>query len=154
LAANRGLEPKQLSRRVRGELDWIVMKALENDRSHRYNAACAATLAGCGQGLDADMIDARAQGGLRRQALDWLRADLSAWDRLLGKEPDKVRQVIVQNLQHWLEDPDLARVRGPQVLSMLPESARRPWQTLWDDVADTLARTRRKATPEKSSDAR
>ena len=60
----------------------------------------------------------------------------------------------MQNLQHWLEDPDLARVRGPQVLSMLPESERRLWQTLWDDVAGTLARAQRKATPEKSSDAR
>ena len=76
------------------------------------------------------------------------------WDRLLGKEPDKVRQVIVQNLQHWLEDPDLARVCGPQMLSMLPESERRPWQKLWDEVADTLARARRKTTPEKSSGAR
>jgi hypothetical protein len=74
--------------------------------------------------------------------------------RLLGKEPDKVRQVIVQNLQHWLEDPDLTRVHGPQVLSMLPESERRPWQKLWDEVADALARAQRKTTPEKSSGAR
>src|SRR5262249_43712391 len=28
IAANRGLEPKKLSGLVRGELDWIVMKAL------------------------------------------------------------------------------------------------------------------------------
>jgi hypothetical protein len=98
--------------------------------------------------------NAERRARLRRQALDWLRTDRSVWDRLLGKEPDKVRQVIVQNLQHWLEDPDLARVRGPQLLCMQPESERRPWQTLWDDVADTLARAQRKATPEKSSDAR
>src|SRR5262249_22114717 len=32
LAANRGTEPAQLTRLVRGELDWIVMKALEKDR--------------------------------------------------------------------------------------------------------------------------
>ena len=74
--------------------------------------------------------------------------------RLLGKEPDKVRQVIVQNLQHWLEDRDLAGVRGPHGLSMLPESERRPWQTLWDEVADTLTRAQRKTTPEKGSGAR
>jgi hypothetical protein len=70
------------------------------------------------------------------------------------KEPEKARQVIVQNLQHWLEDPDLAGVRGPQALSMLPESERRPWQKLWDDVPDTVTRAQRKTTPEKSSDAR
>src|SRR5205814_9287990 len=31
IAANRGTEPKRLSGLVRGELDWIVMKALEKD---------------------------------------------------------------------------------------------------------------------------
>jgi tetratricopeptide (TPR) repeat protein len=36
IAANRGLEPKKLSRLVRGELDWIVMKCLEKDRNRRY----------------------------------------------------------------------------------------------------------------------
>jgi serine/threonine protein kinase/tetratricopeptide (TPR) repeat protein len=39
IAANRGLEPKQLSGLVRGELDWIVMKALDKDRSRRYETA-------------------------------------------------------------------------------------------------------------------
>jgi eukaryotic-like serine/threonine-protein kinase len=39
LAANRGTEPKQLTALVRGELDWIVMKALEKDRGRRYETA-------------------------------------------------------------------------------------------------------------------
>jgi tetratricopeptide (TPR) repeat protein/serine/threonine protein kinase len=39
LAANRGTEPAQLTRLVRGELDWIVMKALEKDRNRRYETA-------------------------------------------------------------------------------------------------------------------
>src|SRR5262249_47400042 len=39
IAANRGLEPKALSGLVKGELDWIVMKALEKDRSRRYQTA-------------------------------------------------------------------------------------------------------------------
>jgi eukaryotic-like serine/threonine-protein kinase len=39
LAANRGTEPAKLARLVRGELDWIVMKALEKDRSRRYETA-------------------------------------------------------------------------------------------------------------------
>ena len=41
IAANRGLEPKKLSGLVRGDLDWIVMKALEKDRSRRYETANA-----------------------------------------------------------------------------------------------------------------
>jgi serine/threonine protein kinase/tetratricopeptide (TPR) repeat protein len=39
LAANRGTEPAMLTRLVRGELDWIVMKALEKDRTRRYDTA-------------------------------------------------------------------------------------------------------------------
>jgi serine/threonine protein kinase/tetratricopeptide (TPR) repeat protein len=39
VAANRGMEPKKLSALVKGELDWIVMKALEKDRNRRYESA-------------------------------------------------------------------------------------------------------------------
>src|SRR5262249_54192955 len=39
LAANRSTEPARLTKLVRGELDWIVMKALEKDRSRRYETA-------------------------------------------------------------------------------------------------------------------
>jgi serine/threonine protein kinase len=39
IAANRGLEPRKLSGQVRGELDWIIMKALEKDRTRRYETA-------------------------------------------------------------------------------------------------------------------
>jgi WD40 repeat protein/serine/threonine protein kinase len=39
LAANRGTEPAKLRKLVRGELDWIVMKALEKDRNRRYETA-------------------------------------------------------------------------------------------------------------------
>jgi eukaryotic-like serine/threonine-protein kinase len=39
LAANRGTEPAKLRKLVRGELDWIVMKALEKDRNRRYDTA-------------------------------------------------------------------------------------------------------------------
>ncbi len=36
IAARRGTEPAKLAKIVRGELDWIVMKALEKDRTRRY----------------------------------------------------------------------------------------------------------------------
>src|SRR5262245_27627987 len=39
VAASRQIDPKQLPGMVRGELDWIVMKALEKDRSRRYETA-------------------------------------------------------------------------------------------------------------------
>jgi serine/threonine protein kinase len=39
LAANRSTEPAKLTKMLRGDIDWIVMKALEKDRSRRYEAA-------------------------------------------------------------------------------------------------------------------
>ncbi|MEX2141936.1 MAG: protein kinase [Pirellulales bacterium] len=39
IAASRGIEPEKLSGVLRGDLDWIVMKALEKDRNRRYGTA-------------------------------------------------------------------------------------------------------------------
>jgi tetratricopeptide (TPR) repeat protein len=39
ISAQRRTEPAKLAKLVRGELDWIVMKALEKDRTRRYETA-------------------------------------------------------------------------------------------------------------------
>jgi tetratricopeptide (TPR) repeat protein len=39
VSAKRGSDPRRLRKVVRGELDWIVMKALEKDRNRRYETA-------------------------------------------------------------------------------------------------------------------
>lgn len=41
ISAQRRIEPKRLPASIRGELDWIVMKALEKDRTRRYETASA-----------------------------------------------------------------------------------------------------------------
>jgi serine/threonine protein kinase/Tfp pilus assembly protein PilF len=41
VSAQRKIDPKRLSQLCRGELDWIVMKALEKDRNRRYESASA-----------------------------------------------------------------------------------------------------------------
>jgi serine/threonine protein kinase/tetratricopeptide (TPR) repeat protein len=41
ISTRRKSDPKRLSQLVRGELDWIVMKALEKDRNRRYETASA-----------------------------------------------------------------------------------------------------------------
>jgi serine/threonine protein kinase/WD40 repeat protein len=41
IAASRGTDPVKLSKLMKGELDWIVMKALEKDRNRRYESANA-----------------------------------------------------------------------------------------------------------------
>src|SRR5262249_44001650 len=39
IAARRQTEPARLRQQLRGELDWIVLKALEKDRNRRYESA-------------------------------------------------------------------------------------------------------------------
>jgi serine/threonine protein kinase len=39
IAASRGLEPAQLLRFLRGDIDWIALKALAKDRERRYGSA-------------------------------------------------------------------------------------------------------------------
>jgi len=39
ISAQRHMEPAKLTKLVRGELDWIVMKSLEKDRNRRYETA-------------------------------------------------------------------------------------------------------------------
>jgi serine/threonine protein kinase/tetratricopeptide (TPR) repeat protein len=39
VAAQRGREPVRLIKEVRGDLDWVVMKCLEKDRTRRYETA-------------------------------------------------------------------------------------------------------------------
>src|SRR5437899_11338796 len=41
ISAQRHMEPAKLTKLVRGELDWIVMKCLEKDRNRRYETASA-----------------------------------------------------------------------------------------------------------------
>jgi serine/threonine-protein kinase len=116
---------------------------------HRYNAACAAALAGTGQGEDAAKLDAKVRARLRQQALTWLRADLTAWGKLLENQPDKGRSgtdfksVLQKTMQRWQQDADFARVRG-DALAKLPETERKEWQKLWDDL-ETL---RQRAAPQ------
>jgi len=39
VSANRNTEPRKLNSLLRGELDWIVMRAMDKDRSRRYETA-------------------------------------------------------------------------------------------------------------------
>jgi serine/threonine-protein kinase len=117
---------------------------------HRYNAACAAALAGCGQGKDAGKLDDKERAHLRREALDWLRADLAAWTALLDKEKNQPGSVasVTKTMRLWMTDVDFAGVRG-SALAKLPETERPAWQQFWSDVAATLARAQSGNTPDK-----
>jgi tetratricopeptide (TPR) repeat protein len=108
----------------------------------RYNAACAAALAGCAQGKDADKLDDRERARWRRHALDWLRQDLTWWGKRLDNGHAQAAAEVRQWLWQWQADPDLAGVRARDGLDRLPDEERRQWQRLWSDVKALLRRGR------------
>jgi tetratricopeptide (TPR) repeat protein len=99
----------------------------------RYDAACAAALAGCGQGEGAP-TDAAALAAHRKQARDWLRADLA----FQAKRPPSERAEVQKALTVWRESKDLTGVRDADALKRLPEDEWKEWQRFWTEVDDLL----------------
>jgi tetratricopeptide (TPR) repeat protein len=127
-------------------------RAADLEAGHRYAAACAAALAGCGRGADVDKLDEAERGRWRRQALDWLRAHLTSWTKQVEAAKPEFLAVVQQRLPNWQRDPDLAGVRDPTALARLPKAERDAWLVLWADVEALLARVKpkgKKAPPEK-----
>jgi tetratricopeptide (TPR) repeat protein len=118
------------------------------DAAHRYDAALAAGLAGGGQGKDTANLDATERARLRRQALDWLRADLAARRLLLEKDPNKTGPTLRRQMQYWLFDTDLKILCEPEALAKLPQSECKEWQQLWQEVKALKQRT---ANPPKTT---
>jgi hypothetical protein len=104
----------------------------------RYNAARSALLAAMGRAADAHKVPDKVRLPLRRQALQWLRADLALYAKAVQGGKPAVKQAVRQRLAHWQSDADLASVRAEDALANLPEGERKAWQQLWADVADLL----------------
>jgi serine/threonine-protein kinase len=101
---------------------------------HRYDAACYAALAGCGQGQDADKLDDKERIRLRTLALDWLRADVKAWQARLEQGNPEARKETLRFLRHWQTDADLVGIRDQSAVAKLPAEERAAFQSLWADV--------------------
>jgi serine/threonine-protein kinase len=105
---------------------------------HRYGAACFAALAAAGQGKDAAKLDGKQRAALRKQALDWLQADLAIYMKLSESGPPEARLFVQQKMQHWQRDSDLASLRDQADLAKLAAGQRAAFTRLWADVAALL----------------
>jgi tetratricopeptide (TPR) repeat protein len=110
--------------------------------THCYNAACAAALAGTGQGIDVSGLDDTARAELRYSALSWLQGGLSG----LTADPAGVQSArfeqVSKILMHCQQTPHLAAVRDPAALTKLPDAEQVAWLNLWARVDSLLERTR------------
>lgn len=109
-------------------------------QQYRYQAACAAAMAGSSSGNDGVDLDGAEQTRWRRQALQWLQADLEDYDKQLETGPPEVRSAIVRTLQQWQAQPDLAGLREADSISKLPEDEQQLLRTFWADCDRLLKR--------------
>jgi hypothetical protein len=107
---------------------------------HRYNAAFAAALAGCGQGKDDPPLDEQTKVHWRKPALDWLKADLAHWTKDAESKKPEAKALASKTTQHWKTDPDLAGIRDDAALAKLPEAEQQACRALWADF-DALLKT-------------
>jgi tetratricopeptide (TPR) repeat protein len=107
---------------------------------NRYNAACAAALAGAGQGDDKPPLDEKEKTGWRKQALDWLRADLAFWTKQAATGKPEAKALVSQQLQHWKVDSDLAGIRDETAITALPADEQKSCRALWAEVEALLAK--------------
>jgi tetratricopeptide (TPR) repeat protein len=113
----------------------------------RLSAASAAVLAGCGQGEDVATINDAKRAELRRQALEWVAADLAIYLKH-AVEPAR-RPMALQAIRQLQRSADFACVRDPAGLVKLPDAERTEWQKLWGDVAEILKRTDKPSAAER-----
>src|SRR5262249_7483325 len=107
----------------------------------RYLAARCAALAGCGLGNDGAKLGADEQAHWRKQAREWLRADLAAWSETLASGSPMDHELARKMLKPWQAEPDLAGLREPQEIDKLSPDERRECEALWHEVRELLHRT-------------
>jgi tetratricopeptide (TPR) repeat protein len=117
---------------------------------HRYNAACCAALAGCGNGAD---VPPQPQERIahRRQALAWLRADQALMQKKLASGKPEDRAWVARQLSHWLVDPDLAGMRPASDRKDWTREESAEWDQFWARIHAMRDEARKPpARPEKS----
>jgi serine/threonine protein kinase/Flp pilus assembly protein TadD len=106
----------------------------------RYNAACAAALAGDANRKTGKVSDEE-RAFWRKQAREWLRADLAAYAKLRDGGRDDDRLWIRQRLCHWLRTDDLAGLRDREALARLPAGEQAACRRIWAEVTALYGRT-------------
>jgi hypothetical protein len=108
----------------------------------RSRAARAAVLAGCGVGSDAATLSASDRIAWRRQALEWLQADLITCTKYLDADFTANRDLVRGILGNWKSDSDLSGLREQSAIERMSTVDKNACLELWQDVEIVLKRTR------------
>ncbi len=111
---------------------------------NRYQAACAAAMAGCKSGKEVPPPDEQTRTGWRNRALVWLRADLVAYSKLVASGKPNDIAFVKERLTQGLKDDDLAGVRGKTALPNLSSKEQEDWKKYWADVEALLQKLKDK----------
>jgi serine/threonine-protein kinase len=101
-------------------------------RDH-FAAACCAALAGSVRGDDGTTAGDSEPARWRRQARDWLRADLDSLKKLLGSDVPASCEYLMSSVVRWALDPALAGLHDLAELEKLAPAERQEWQNFWSD---------------------
>jgi hypothetical protein len=74
----------------------------------------------------------------RQQAVDWLRADVTAYGKLLADGTPQERELARQRLEWWPRDKDRAAIRDKDALAKLPAEERTVYNKLWTEFEALL----------------
>jgi serine/threonine-protein kinase len=100
----------------------------------RYGAGRSAALAGCGRAADGAQLTDAEKVELRRQAREWLNAELDVWSRLLTSGTSSERDMAKQVLSNWQTDPDLSCIRDMDALSQFAPAEAAEYLAFWQKV--------------------
>jgi tetratricopeptide (TPR) repeat protein len=117
-----------------------------DETSNRYSAALAAARAGCWPAEGRPQTSA-ARAALRKQALEWLRAELAVLRKQAASPIWREKLAVAVHLPLWLVEPALAGLRPGRAQAKLPTSERAAWGKLWDEVRDTIVLARHPPPP-------
>jgi serine/threonine-protein kinase len=113
---------------------------LANDlrEGHRYQAARAAAMAGCGHDAANEKLDNTARARWRKQARDWLTADLVLRQKQLANDKAEDRQAALYALNHMRTHDHLIGIRNPDAVARLPQDEQADCRKLWAEVERLL----------------